>query len=85
MEHKLHQDREKAFDLEAHHRHELEVKLVTALKTQKEAEKLALETEKQKIIDDFLAKTDYQNSLAETKELREKIEAAKVRIQFLDI
>lgn len=85
LEHKLHQDREKAFDEEALNRHELEVKLVTALKTQKEGEKNALETEKKKIESDFLAKTDYQNALKETKELREKIEQAKVKIQFLDI
>lgn len=28
---------------------------------------------------------DYQNSLAETEELRAKIEAAKVTVQYLDV
>ena len=28
---------------------------------------------------------DYQNALKETRELREKIEAAKIQVQFLDI
>jgi len=32
-----------------------------------------------------LAKADYQGALKETRELREAIEAAKVKIQFLDI
>lgn len=38
-EHKIHQDKEKAFDEEAMNRHNLEVKLVTDLKDKKTAEK----------------------------------------------
>lgn len=38
LEHKLHQDKEVAFDGESQHRHGLEVKLVTDLKTRKEGE-----------------------------------------------
>ena len=85
MEHKLHQDKEKAFDEEGKARHDKEVKLVTDLRTRKEEEKTGLETDLQNIEKEFLAKTDYQNALKESAELREKIEEAKVKIQFLDI
>lgn len=34
---------------------------------------------------DFLAMKDYQSALAETAELRDKIELAKVKIQYMDI
>ena len=66
-------------------RHDLEVRLVTELKTRKQKEFDELEAALDKIEKDFLAKTDYQNALKETRELREKIEACKVQIQFLDI
>lgn len=42
LEHKLHQDKDKAFDEENKARHDLEVKLVTALKTRKTEEKTKL-------------------------------------------
>lgn len=85
LEHKLHQDKDKAFDEENKARHDLEVKLVTALKTRKTEEKTKLQQDLDQIEKDFLAKGDYQGALKETKELREAIEAAKVKIQFLDI
>jgi hypothetical protein len=34
---------------------------------------------------DFLALKDYQGALAETATLRDQIEAAKVKIQYLDV
>ena len=55
------------------------------MKTRKEKERDDLVADLKKIENDFLAKTDYQNALKETAELREKIEEAKVQIQFLDI
>ena len=85
FEHKLHQDKEVAFGEQGQIRHDLEVKLVTALKTRKEEEEKGLENDLAKIKADFLAKVDYQAALKETRELREKIEEAKVQIQFLDI
>ena len=59
--------------------------MVTTLKTRKEEEEKGLDADLEKIENDFLAKTDYQNALKETAELRQKIEEAKVQIQFLDI
>ena len=70
FEHKLHQDKEIAFDGEDKHRHDLEVNLVTTLKTRKEEEEKGLDADLEKIENDFLAKTDYQNALKETAELR---------------
>ena len=58
---------------------------MTELKNRKLKEKESLEKDLDKIVKDFLAMNDYQKSLAETAELREKIEQAKVTIQFLDI
>ena len=78
LEHKLHQDKEVAFCGEAQHRHDLEVRLVTDLKTRKEKERDDLDADLKKIENDFLAKADYQNALKETAELRLKIEEAKV-------
>ncbi len=80
LSHKLHQDKEKAFDEEHKNRHDLEVKLVGALKEKKTAEKVALEKDLDQIEKDFLAKAEYQNALKETAELREKIFNAKVKI-----
>ena len=45
LEHKLHQDKEKAFDEENKARHDLEVKLVTDLKTRKTEEKNKLQAD----------------------------------------
>lgn len=79
-EHKIHQDSEKKNDEEAKARHIQEVELMTTLKTRKEKEKADLEKELAQIEKDFLAMKDYQNALAETADLREKIEQAKVKI-----
>ena len=84
-DHTIHQDKEKKFSAEALHRHNLEVELYTALKTAKEKEKTQLDADLAKIEADFLAKTDYQNALKETAELKAKIEACKVEVQFLEI
>lgn len=80
LEHKLHQDKEVAFAGESQHRHDLETKLVSELKTRKTSEKDGLNGDLTKIENDFLAKTDYQNALKESAELRQKIEEAKVQI-----
>lgn len=85
LEHKLHSDIEKAFDHESTTRHDLEVTLVTELRTKKEKEKSDLEKDLEKIEKDLLGMKDYQDSLAMTKELKEKTEEMKVKIQFLDI
>jgi len=79
-EHKIHQDKEKAFDEEAMSRHNLEVKLVTELKTKKTKAKTELDQSQEQIKKDFLAMKEYQDFLAEEKKLREEIEAAKVKI-----
>lgn len=59
MEHKLHQDRDKAFDEEHKSRHDKEVTLVTDLRTRKTDEKTQLETDLDNIEKEFLAKKDY--------------------------
>ena len=59
FEHKLHQEREVAFDKLGGERHDLEVKLVTALKDKKEAELAQCRKDLEQIEKDFLAKTDY--------------------------
>lgn len=79
-EHKMHQDKEKAFDEEAMNRHNLEVKLVTDLKDRKDLAKKELEQALAQIEKDFLAMKEYQDALAEERKLREEIEAAKVQI-----
>ena len=53
LEHKLHQDKEKAFDEEAKARHDKEVTLVTDLRTRKEEEKTGLETDLENIEKEF--------------------------------
>ena len=79
-EHKIHQDKEAAFDEEGRQRHDQEVDLYTVLKTKKEKELADLNAALIKLEKDFAAMKDYQNALAETAELRAKIEAAKVRV-----
>ena len=69
-----------AFDAEYLNRHDLEVKLVTGLKDRKEKELKQLIADSEQIKKDFLAMKDYQNALAETADLRQKIEEAKVQI-----
>ena len=85
FEHKIHQDKERAFDEEFKKRHDLEVDLTTGLRTKKTKERDGLKADLDKIERDFLAMREYQDALAETERLREQIEAAKVQIQFLDI
>ena len=85
FEHKLHQEREVAFDKLGGERHDLEVKLVTALKDKKEAELAQCRKDLEQIEKDFLAKTDYQNALKETAQLLDEIEDAKVKTQTLEI
>ena len=53
LEHKLHQDKEKAFDEESKARHDKEVTLVTDLRTRKEEEKTGLETDLENIEKEF--------------------------------
>ena len=59
FEHKLHQDKDVAFTEEAQIRHDLEVKLVSALKTRKTEEAEGLDKDLEKIVADFKAKLDY--------------------------
>ena len=80
LEHKLFMDTQKAEDEEAKKRHDLEVSLVGTLKQKKETELEELKQGLEQIDRDFLAMKDYQAALAETAELREKIEQAKVKI-----
>ena len=77
-EHKIFNDKETAFDSEGQQRHNQEVELYTALKTKKQKELDDLKAALLKIEKDFLAMKEYQNALAETEELRNKIEDAKV-------
>ena len=83
--HKIQQEEEKTGDEENKARHDQEVKLMTDLKTRKQKEKTDLEKDLAQIEKDFLAKKEYQDALAETAKLREKIEADKVTTQFLEI
>ena len=83
--HKLYSDKETAFESEAQQRHDQEVELYTALKTKKQKELDDLKAALAKLEKDFLAMKDYQNALAETEELRQKIEDMKVKTQYLEI
>ena len=83
--HKLYSDKETAFESEAQQRHDQEVELYTALKTKKQKELDDLKVALAKLEKDFLAMKDYQNALAETEELRQKIEDMKVKTQYLEI
>ena len=66
-------------------RHDLEVKLLTDLLTKKKAEKDKVNADVAKIADDFLKWKDLQDNLKEQNDLKENTEAAKVKIQFLNI
>ena len=83
--HKIQQEEEKRSDEEHKARHDQEVDLMTDLKTRKQKEKDGLEKDLAQIEKDFLAKKEYQDALAETAKLREKIEADKVTTQYLEI
>ena len=85
FENKMSQDYEVAFDDVATSRHDKEVLLVTTLKEKKQKEVDDLKAAIAQIEKDFLAMKDYQNAMAETAKLRDKIEKDKVRVQFLDI
>lgn len=85
FEHKIHQDREKKFDEENKARHDKEVGLVTDLIARKQKEHDEIKQALLKIEADFKGKADYQNSLAESAQLRDHIEACKVKVQYLDI
>lgn len=58
---------------------------MTDLKNRKIKEKQDLEKDLAQIEKDFLAMKDYQNALSETAKLRQQIEDAKVKVQFLEI
>lgn len=58
---------------------------MTDLKARKQKEKEGLEKDLAQIVKDFLAKKEYQDALAETAKLREKIEEDKVTTQYLEI
>ena len=66
-------------------RHDLEVKLLTDLLTKKKAEKDKVNADVAKIADDFLKWKDLQDNLKEQNDLKDNTEAAKVKIQFLNI
>ena len=66
-------------------RHKHEVELLKALSLKKEAEMANLLAQLEQVEKDFLAMSDYQNALSETAELKEKIESARVKVQFLDV
>ena len=83
--HKLYNDKESACESEAQQRHTQEVELYTALKVRKQKELDDLKAALIKLEKDFLAMRDYQNALAETEELRQKIEDMKVQTQYLEI
>lgn len=79
------QTSEKMGDEEHKARHDQEVQLMTDLKNRKIKEKEDLEKDLAQIEKDFLAMKDYQNALSETAKLRQQIEDAKVKVQFLEI
>ena len=85
FEHKIHQDKEKTFDEENKARHDKEVGLITDLIDRKQKEHDEIKQALLKIEADFKGKTDYQNHLAESAQLRDQIEACKVKVQYLDI
>lgn len=58
-EHKIHQDKEKAFEEEAKNRHDLEVRLVTELKERKIAAKKEVQTNQEQIEKDFQSMKEY--------------------------
>ena len=66
-------------------RHKHEVELLKALSLKKEAEMANLLAQLEQVEKDFLAMSDYQNALSETAELKEKIEFARVKVQYLDV
>ena len=84
-QHKIMQTSEKRGDEEHKARHDQEVQLMTDLKNRKIKEKQDLEKDLAQIEKDFLAMKDYQNALSETAKLRQQIEDAKVKVQFLEI
>ena len=84
-EHKIFNDKDVAFTNEGQQRHDQEVELYTALKARKEKELADLKAALAQIEKDFNAMREYQNALAETEQLRNKIEAAKIKVQFLEI
>ena len=76
--HKIQQESEKRGDEEHKARHDQEVQLMTDLKARKTEEKKALKKDLEQIVKAFEAKKEYQDALAETAKLREKIEQDKV-------
>ena len=85
FEHKLINDNDVAFTNEGQQRHDQEVELYTTLKTRKEKELADLKAALVQIEKDLNAMKEYQNALGATEELRNKIEAAKVKVQYLEI
>ena len=61
------------------------MKLLKELLAKKKAERDDVLAKVAKIADDFLKWKDLQDNIAEQNKLREDTEAAKVRIQFLNI
>jgi len=84
-DHKMLQDGEKNSEVELLFRHELEVKLLTELLDKKKVELEKVNADVAKIADDFLKWKDLQDNIAEQDKLKEDTEAAKVKIQFLNI
>lgn len=67
------------------YRYDQNVKMLTALIAKKEAEEKVKTAELAAIAKSFADHKDLQAKLSETKELRAKIEAAKVKFQRLEI
>jgi len=79
------QEGDKKSEEELKLRHDLEVKLLGDLLAKKKIELDKVNADVAKIADDFLKWKDLQDNIAEQNKLRDDTEAAKVKIQFLNI
>ena len=84
-DHKMFQEGDKKSEEELKLRHDLEVKLLGDLLAKKKIELDKVNADVAKIADDFLKWKDLQDNIAEQNKLRDDTEAAKVKIQFLNI
>ena len=85
FDNKMKQDGDEAREEVFKYRHDHEVELLTGQLDKKKEEHATVKAGLVQVEKDFLAMIDYQNALKETNELNERIEAAKVQIQFLSI
>lgn len=84
-DHKMLQDGEANSEIELQLRHDLEVKLLKELLERKKVDLEKVNADVAKVADDFLKWKDLQDNIAEQEKLKEDTEAAKVKIQFLNI